>query len=558
MVANLIESCLAQAGLFHGDEPLVGGAEDDRLMATPAMRVAVVDIDVSDERSLLFEPLDDLRIGLIGVKASEQGHVVGETTVVVDRHDGLDAELLSHQVVVHAVAGSGMDRASAGVEGDVVAPDDASDVVLDDRAHIRDAAELITVHENGLAVGFDHAIVLPTGNLGNLLHHFMGKQHELTVGFDEAVFDFGTEGYSRIRRKRPGRGGPDQDIRVIRIDARGNERLGDFVELEVHIDRRRHLVGILDLGLGQGGVAMFAPVNGLAATIDSAVEIHLLEDFDVGGLKAGLERQIRMLPIAVDAKALEPLALNIDEALGPFATEFAHFGLRKFFHFLGAELLFHLVLDRLAMAVPARDVRGEITALGMRFDNEVLEDLVESMADVNRSVRIRRAVMQDERLAIFVLLQNTVIDILLDPLLQALRLVLGQIRAHGEIRLGQVHRVLVIVSHRVLRSFHSNRTGTTARRIARNLSIIGKIVTFHAMYSIKFRTTPSTKSILFPILADCMPQDETRLNPRCAAGDEEQSVKAHSTQCRPRDNRRRTHGLPHCDRLRQQSRRRDD
>ena len=410
-------------------------------MATPAMRVAVVDIDVSDERSLLFEPLDDLRIGLIGVKASEQGHVVGETTVVVDRHDGLDAELLSHQVVVHAVAGSGMDRASAGVEGDVVAPDDASDVVLDDRAHIRDAAELITVHENGLAVGFDHAIVLPTGNLGNLLHHFMGKQHELTVGFDEAVFDFGTEGYSRIRRKRPGRGGPDQDIRVIRIDARGNERLGDFVELEVHIDRRRHLVGILDLGLGQGGVAMFAPVNGLAATIDSAVEIHLLEDFDVGGLKARLERQIRMLPIAVDAKALEPLALNIDEALGPFATEFAHFGLRKFFHFLGAELLFHLVLDRLAMAVPARDVRGEITALGMRFDNEVLEDLVESMADVNRSVRIRRAVMQDERLAIFVLLQNTVIDILLDPLLQALRLVLGQVRPHREVRLGQVHRV---------------------------------------------------------------------------------------------------------------------
>ena len=119
--------------------------------------------------------------------------------------------------------------------------------------------------------------------------------------------------------------------------------------------------------------------------------------------------------------------------------------------------------------------------------------------------------MQDERLAIFVLLQNTVIDILLDPLLQALRLVLGQIRAHGEIRLGQVHRVLVIVSHRVLRSFHSNRTGTTARRIARNLSIIGKIMTFHAMYSIKFRTTPSTKSILLSILAERTPRDKRDL-----------------------------------------------
>ena len=111
------------------------------------------------------------------------------------------------------------------------------------------------------------------------------------------------------------------------------------------------------------------------------------------------------------------------------------------------------MLDRLAVAVPTGHVRREIAALGMGLHDEVLEDLVEGVADVDGTVGVRGAVMQDERLAVAVTLEDPVVQILVRPLLEPFRLVLGQIRAHGEIGLGQVHRRAVIVSHRVLRPF---------------------------------------------------------------------------------------------------------
>ena len=86
-----------------------------------------------------------------------------------------------------------------------------------------------------------------------------------------------------------------------------------------------------------------------------------------------------------------------------------HGRLRELGHLLGAELLFHLMLDRLAVAVPTGHVRREIAALGMGLHDEVLEDLVEGVADVDGAVGVRGAVMQDERLAVAVTLEDPVV-----------------------------------------------------------------------------------------------------------------------------------------------------
>ena len=56
------------------------------------------------------------------------------------------------------------------------------------------------------------------------------------------------------------------------------------------------------------------------------------------------------------------------------------------------------MLDRLAVAVPTRHIRGEVPALGMAFVHEVLQHLVEGVADVDGAVGIRRAIVQDEGL----------------------------------------------------------------------------------------------------------------------------------------------------------------
>ena len=72
---------------------------------------------------------------------------------------------------------------------------------------------------------------------------------------------------------------------------------------------------------------MCAPMDGLAATIDGAIEVHLLEHLDVARFEVRDERKVGMLPIGVDAKSLETLALDADILFCPFAAQAANLGL---------------------------------------------------------------------------------------------------------------------------------------------------------------------------------------------------------------------------------------
>ena len=114
----------AQIVLVHGNEPLIGRAEDDRLMATPAMRIAMDDIDMSNENSLLAQPFDDARVSLIHIKTRKRTCFVGEHAIIVDRHEDRKIELKADQVVVLAMTRSRMDRAGTRVERDMIAIDD--------------------------------------------------------------------------------------------------------------------------------------------------------------------------------------------------------------------------------------------------------------------------------------------------------------------------------------------------------------------------------------------------------------------------------------------------
>ena len=144
--------------LVHGHEPLVGGAEDDRLVAAPAVRVAVQDLLLGHERAALAQPLDDGRVRLVHVEAREGARLVGEHAVVVHRHEQRHVELKRYEVVVLAVAGGRVHRARARIERDVVAVDDGALEVLADGARVGEARELAALERDGLAVGAAHEV----------------------------------------------------------------------------------------------------------------------------------------------------------------------------------------------------------------------------------------------------------------------------------------------------------------------------------------------------------------------------------------------------------------
>src|SRR5205814_3652202 len=106
--------------------------------------------------------------------------------------------------------------------------------------------------------------------------------------------------------------------------------------------------------LGDRRPIVRAPVDGLPAAEDVALLEEPAEDVDHAGLVARVERQVRIGPAAEDPERLEAAAVPVDvlprELLGP-PPDLGLLPLRL----LLQHLVLDLLLDRQAVAVPARD-----------------------------------------------------------------------------------------------------------------------------------------------------------------------------------------------------------
>ena len=112
--------------------------------------------------------------------------------------------------------------------------------------------------------------------------------------------------------------------------------------------------------------------------------------------------------------------------------------------------LFDLQFDRQAVAVPARHVGRVEPGQRLGLDDDVLEDLVDRVADVDVAVGVGRAVVQDELGAAGGSLADALVAFLLLPALDPAGLALGEVAAHREGGVGQVEGAFVI-SHGVIR-----------------------------------------------------------------------------------------------------------
>src|SRR5713101_6249888 len=103
---NLLERGLAQSfrgaaslprsvvgGLVHLDEPLLGGAENDRIVTAPAVRIAVFVLRGRKERATIGKELDDDRIRGEDILALVFGQAFEEDAAVVERCVNLQAVL---------------------------------------------------------------------------------------------------------------------------------------------------------------------------------------------------------------------------------------------------------------------------------------------------------------------------------------------------------------------------------------------------------------------------------------------------------------------------------
>ena len=151
---------------------------------------------------------------------------------------------------------------------------------------------------------------------------------------------------------------------------------------------------VLDFGFGEGGAVVDAPVDRLEALVDEAFLEEVVEGLEDAGFVAEGHGEVGIVPAAEDAEALELGALEVDVLLRVLAAGAAD-GDGVHFELFAAELLVDLDLDGQAVAVPAGDVGGVEAGHGLGLDDEVLDALVQRVAEVDGAVGVGRAVVED-------------------------------------------------------------------------------------------------------------------------------------------------------------------
>src|SRR5262249_45177017 len=112
---------LAQPLMIDAHEPLLGCTENERVVASPTMRIAVRERLRMKQGVLFAQALDDGSVGLEDVLARPLAALGGEPSRVVDRRERIEPVPGSDHEVLVAVTRGGMNQAGARVGGHVVA-----------------------------------------------------------------------------------------------------------------------------------------------------------------------------------------------------------------------------------------------------------------------------------------------------------------------------------------------------------------------------------------------------------------------------------------------------
>ena len=205
-VRLVIHAAVICRAVIHADEPLRRGAEDDRRLVPPAVRVAVADLLQLEQATQCLQFLQDERVGLpdrlAGQRADRQRRgVAQEATVVTDRVVDRQAVNLADLVVLGTVCRCGVDETRPRFDGDVRAADDRHVARLEGVAQ-RDMFKR-------LAFGRADDLTFQVVALQAVLGQFVDQDQRALRRLDEVVVEIRMGAHRLVGRQGPGRGRPD-------------------------------------------------------------------------------------------------------------------------------------------------------------------------------------------------------------------------------------------------------------------------------------------------------------------------------------------------------------
>ena len=290
--------------LLHADEPLWCGAEDDRGLVAPAMRIAVFEFFLMQQMSTRFHRLQHDVVGFPHEHA-RQWRSPGcrssgdELAVVADRILVRQAVTLSDHIVVHAMRRCGMHKTGTGFQRDMLAADDGHDAIIEWVLQ-RQAFQRRTVTGSRKAVA--PVVVAAQLIAAQACSRQIECQDQISLlGSDQVILQCRMYAHCLVGRQRPRRGGPDHREHFGAARQRHAECLFYCVfvfHFETDVDGGRNFVLVFDFGFSQGRLAIQTPIHRLATLIQIPAFMDLAERAD--DVRFGLEihGQVGTIPIA--------------------------------------------------------------------------------------------------------------------------------------------------------------------------------------------------------------------------------------------------------------------
>ncbi len=401
-----------------------------RGVAAPAVRVAVLVREMAEEQAALLEVRDQGLVGLLEELAADQRDLGAEGAVGQHRVDHRKAVLAAGREVVGAEGGRLVDDAGAVLGGDVLGVEDVVRVL--DLDQVERAAVGPALH---LGAGEGLAGRLPALAEGLGQQRFGDHQLLGAVG-GHHVGDLGVHGGGGVGDQGPRGGGPDQQRGPVGQRAAGQR--------EADEDRRVDdgLVALGQLVVGEAGAAARAP-GGDPVVLDQQALVEDLLERPPDGLHVGRVHG------AVGLVEVDPVAHpvgELDEGVGVAGHRLAALGVE-----LGdavrldvllageAELLLDGEFDREAVTVPA-GLAGDVVALHRPVPGEdVLEDAGLDVVGTGHAVGGRRALVEDPLGAALGLLKAALEDLVVLPERQDPVFEGGQVDLRGDGVVGAGH-----------------------------------------------------------------------------------------------------------------------
>ena len=243
--------------IIYRAEPLRGGAENDGLMATPAMGILVDDLFQRKQSADFFQMLRNGLVGLIGGQPGELSGLLRQSALGIHRYNGGDLRvLLAHDKVIHTVTRCRVYAAGTALQRYMIAHD-----------HQRGAVNkrVLGFHILQLAaLDHTHGLIVRGATVRHSGVYQVGSHHiKLVAALDQRILKVGAYADGHVGRQGPGGGGPNHEIGLAQVRTQCSELAHIVRYIELYINRMAGILSVLNLRLGKGGLTVRAPIHRL-------------------------------------------------------------------------------------------------------------------------------------------------------------------------------------------------------------------------------------------------------------------------------------------------------